>query len=575
MDDALPSLNTGGAQTDDVSPLVRGIALLAAGQHRAALHAASDACRAEPGRPEPHYLYGQAWTALGDHLRAERAFAEALRLRPDWPDAWVNYGVARYRQGAVEDAKLGMRQALHHAPGHPVAAANLAAFLRITGGGEAAAVMLRDRLAHDPTDVGARLNLVADLLQEERAIEALALLDAAPPPTEMPAGRHWHLQRSLALLQLGRAAEARTALDVFDALGPAPSALAPLRLWRGVLLAQTEGDAAGADAAAAAMALALDDMGPEAVSEHRIVGHFDLAKFRSGRGEHSRAFAHWREGHRLLAPSQPFSRRDYSAFIDANVATFKHARFVGGARAANRDETPVFIVGMPRSGTTLCEQILAAHRDVHGAGERTALGQTFDVLAGGDTPDGVARLAGLDAGTLDAAAARYLAGLRALAPGAARVVDKMPGNALHLGLVGLMLPGARVIHCTRDPRDIGLSIFTFRFHGAHGYAHDLRDLGWTIRQQGRLMDHWKVALPDGVMTVALTDWVEDFDGTLARVLAYLGLPPDPNCARFHESGRSVRTVSRAQVREPINARGIGRWRAYEKELAPLITELEG
>ena len=568
-------MNTGGAQTDHVSPLARGIALLDAGQHRAALDAASDACRAESGRPEPHYLYGQAWTALGNHPRAERAFAEALRLRPDWPDAWVNYGVSRYRQGAVEDAKLGMRQALHHAPGHPTAAANLAAFLRITGGGEAASVMLCDRLSRDPADAGARLNLAADLLQEERAAEVLALLDAASAPAEPAAARHWHLQRSLALLQIGDRDATRAALGAFDAFGPAPPALAPLRLWRGLLLARLEGDAAAADVLADAMAAALDAMGPHGVPEHRVMGHYDLAKFRSGRGEHARAFAHWREGHRLLASSQPFSRRDYSAFIDANVATFTGARFVVGARAANRDETPVFIVGMPRSGTTLCEQILAAHRDVHGAGERTALGQTFDALAGGDTPEGVARLAGLDAGTLDAAATRYLAGLRALAPGAARVVDKMPGNALHLGLVGLMLPGARVIHCTRDPRDIGLSIFTFRFHGAHGYAHDLRDLGWTIRQQGRLMDHWRAALPGGVLTVALTDWVENFDGTLARVLAHLGLPPDRNCARFHEREGRVRTVSRAQVREPINARGIGRWRAYAQELAPLIAELEG
>ena len=164
--------------------------------------------------------------------------------------------------------------------------------------------------------------------------------------------------------------------------------------------------------------------------------------------------------------------------------------------------------------------------------------------------------------------------LHALSSSAARVVDKMPGNFLYLGLVGLMLPGARIIHCARDPRDIGLSIFTFRFHGAHGYAHDLGDLGWYIGQHDRLMAHWKSVLPNPILTVRLYDWVADFDGTLKRVLAHLDLPPDANCSRFYEFESRVRTVSRAQVRQPINARGLGRWTAYASELAPLIAELQ-
>ena len=125
----------------------------------------------------------------------------------------------------------------------------------------------------------------------------------------------------------------------------------------------------------------------------------------------------------------------------------------------------------------------------------------------------------------------------------------------------------------RDPRDIGLSIFTFRFHGSHGYAHDLADLGWYIGEHERLMAHWKAALPNPILEVKLSDWVEDFDGTLARVLTHLDLPPDEHCARFHEQDSRVRTVSRAQVRKPVNARGLGRWRAYAPALAPLIAEL--
>jgi hypothetical protein len=230
---------------------------------------------------------------------------------------------------------------------------------------------------------------------------------------------------------------------------------------------------------------------------------------------------------------------------------------------------------MPRSGTTLCEQILAAHAQVHGAGERRALIRAFATPGddGQDSPARVQRIAALDTAALDKMAASYLAELHALAPDKARIVDKMPGNFNYLGLVGLMLPGARIIHCVRDPRDIGLSIFTFRFYGSHGYAHDLADLGWYIGQHQRLMAHWKAVLPNPILTIRLADWVDDFDGTLAKLLAHVELPHDPACAGFYESERLVRTVSSKQVRQPVNARGLGRWRAYADELAPLIAEL--
>jgi Tfp pilus assembly protein PilF len=542
----------------------------------ATLKAASNACHAAPNRPEAHYAYGQAWSALGNHSNAERAFAAALQLAPRWAEAWVNYGVARYRQGHIEDAKTAMRQALLSEPGHAAAAANLGAFMHVTGEAEAGEALLRDSLARAPENAGARLNLVAMLLQEERSADALALLDAAPAlPADEAALRHWHLQHALALLQLGRPAEARPVLASLAALGPIPPALAPLWHCGLVLLAVAEDDGDGAREQAKQMAAVLAAMGPEAVPEHQIMAHYDLAKFWSGQNEHDTAFGHWQAGHALLRRFQPFSREAHGAFIDTNIALLDRTRFTGGVRAGNADPSPVFIVGMPRSGTTLCEQILAAHAQAHGAGERVALGQVFAALGGGhNTEATVRRIAELDAGTLDAAAARYLADLHALAPDKSRIVDKLPGNYLYLGLVGLMLPGARIIHCVRDPRDIGLSIFTFRFHGHHGYAHDLVDLGWTIGQQDRLMAHWRAALPNPVLTVKLADWVTDFAGTLARVLAHLGLPPDPACERFYEAESRVRTVSRAQVRQPVNARGLGRWRTYEARLAPLIAELE-
>jgi Flp pilus assembly protein TadD len=202
-----------------------------------------------------------------------------------------------------------MRRALAAEPSHAAAVANLGAFMRISGESEDAEQLLRESVERAPNDVGARLNLVADLLQEERATEAMVLLGGAPAPTDPAVLRYWRLQQSLALLQLGRTAETRTILDEVETLRPTPPALAPLLHWRRVLLALAEGDAARASDEAERMERALVEMGPEAVPEHAIMARHDLAKFWSGQGAPSRAFAHWTAGHKLLARFQPFFAR--------------------------------------------------------------------------------------------------------------------------------------------------------------------------------------------------------------------------------------------------------------------------
>jgi tetratricopeptide (TPR) repeat protein len=542
-------------------------ALLALGDVSAAVDAARRARRRAPKLAQAHYVLGQALLAAGRLDTAAVSFSDCLRLAPGFADAWVNLGVALYRKSDIEGAKTAMRRALVAAPGHRAATANLGVFLRLTGEVEAGETLLRDTIARDPTAVEARLNLAADLLQEERPAEALALLDAVQPPAEPRVACHWVLQRSLALLQTGRPAEAR---EIIATLGSMPAEFAPLLLWRRVLLAVAAGERDEARRLAGDMEAVIDrDAG--LVPEHRIMAHYDLAKFWSGQGDGGRAFRHWRDGHRLLGRFQPFSRAQTRAFFDAQIAAFSRARLRRRPRAKNRDPAPVFIVGMPRSGTTLCEQIIAAHPQAFGAGERPALGRAYAALGGAG---GAARIAALDREMLDAAAEAYLAELHALAPQATRIVDKMPGNFNYLGLAALLLPCARIIHRVRDPRDIGFSIFTFRFYGYHPYAHDLADLGWYIGEYKRVMAHWQEALPNPIRNIELRCWVDDFAGTLHRVLEFLELPDDPACERFYERDSRVRTVSRSQVRQPVNARGIGRWRPFEQELQRLIGELE-
>ncbi len=532
-----------------------------------ALEAAARATALAPEMPQALYTLGLAQLAAQQPQQAAASFAAAVKRAPGFADGWVNLGLAHYTMGDPGAAEQAMRRALATAPGHPAATANLAVFMRLRGGSEEAQALLRDLLRRHPDNAEARLNLAAWLLHEEKPQEALALLSVRPP-RDARARRHWDEHRALALIQLGRPGAARALIDAMDEPPDGPTLSL---LWRRILLARAERNERAAQAAAAAMEQRID--APGELLEHRIMANFNLAKFWSSMSA-DRAFPFWQRGHALLGRIQPFSRATERAFTDACVARLDHARLHDGARATNRDAAPVFIVGMPRSGTTLIEQILAAHPQVHGAGERTALGGLFAALGGrGGDAAAVERVAQVDGAALDTAAADYLAALHALAPTASRIVDKMPGNYRHLGLIALLLPGARIIHCRRDPRDIGLSIFTFRFFGYHPYAHDLADLGWTIAEQEQLMAHWRGALPNPILSVELADWVKDFDATLRRVLDFLELPYDAACARFHTVERDVQTVSRAQVREPVHARGLGRWRPYATHIGPLIEAL--
>jgi tetratricopeptide (TPR) repeat protein len=542
-------------------------ALVALDRPQAARAAARRALVCAREDADAHYALGVAEAAAGHPAGARSAFLAAAHARPDFADAWVNFGVACYRMGDVATMMVAMQRALQAAPGHAAAEANLAAFQLLRGETDAALDRLRGLLARDPGCVPARLNLANAMLIDGDARAALDLLSTQPPAGRD--GAHWRAHRALALLLCHRPDAARAELD---AIGD-PHDAEILILWRRVHLAVHDGDEACADSLAGRMAVLADDPAA-ALPEHRIISHFELARYHDRRDRIGQAFAHWHRGHRLLAGFQPFSRAVHAGFVDATVAAFDRQRLHQGARADNNDPAPVFIVGMPRSGTTLMEQILAAHRMVHGAGERAAVHRLVSRLAPRpEAADGVRALAALDGALLTREAAAFLAELHGLAPEARFVLDKMPVNARYLGFIAVLLPGARFIHCRRDPVDIGLSIYQHRFFGYHPYAHDLADLGWTIGQHERLMAHWRALLPHRLLDVELGDWVEDFSGTLARVLAFLELPYDGACARFFEQDRLVRTASAAQVRRPINGQGIGRWRRYAGELTPLIQAL--
>jgi len=542
-------------------------ALLALRQPRAARAAARRALKLAPNDPAALRALGNGHAALGELDAAVSVLSDAIRAAPDAVDTWIDLGQVYARQGAMREAMECMRRALAIAPENGAAASNLAAFGLLRGEQEEALEALRGIVARNPNCLPARLNLANALLLDQDAAGGLEALAGTPPPGRE--GAHWRAYRALALILLGRNTEATAELDAI----PEPYGDAEiLIIGRRLHLADRAGDP-GAGALAERLGALIAEDGA-AILEHRVIACFDLARHFLRRGAQAEAFAQWTQGHALLKRVQPFSREVHRAFTDATIASYSAERLRDGARAANRDPAPVFILGLPRSGTTLCEQILSAHAEVHGGGERSAIHRLITSLAGQPLrADTVERLAGLDAGVLDEAATGFLADLHGLDGSARLFTDKMPANALHLGFIGTLLPGAKIILCTRDPRDIGLSIFQLRFFGYHPYAHDLGDLGWYIAEHERLMAHWRAVLPNPLIEVALSDWVHDFAGTLDRVLAFLDLPYDPACADFHQSNRRVRTASAAQVRQPINARGLGRWREYESYLAPMLAEL--
>jgi hypothetical protein len=235
-------------------------------------------------------------------------------------------------------------------------------------------------------------------------------------------------------------------------------------------------------------------------------------------------------------------------------------------------ELPVFVVGLPRSGTTLVEQILASHAQVFGAGELSLAHDTWAALSGpgGDAIEGLRRLDRQTAGRL---AARHLERLRALSPAALRIVDKMPDNYLLLGLLAALFPRAKLIHCRRDLRDVAVSCWMTQFQDLR-WANDRRHIASRFQGYQRLMEHWRRVLPMPMLEVDYEKTVADLEGVARRLVAWCGLAWEPTCLDFHRTERPVRTASAVQVRQPVFSTSVGRWKHYEHALASLFAELD-
>jgi tetratricopeptide (TPR) repeat protein len=302
---------------------------------------------------------------------------------------------------------------------------------------------------------------------------------------------------------------------------------------------------------------------------------FSAADMLDGLKRYDEAFAVASRANALSA--KPYSAQNAELDVERMIAYFTRKRLQCLPKASYRSERPVFIVGMPRSGTSLVEQVLASHPAVFGAGELDFVDRVFRGTLGmlkaklGEYPE---CLDALSVHKADGMAQFDLEPLALMNRDAARVTDKLPLNFLHLGLIASLLPGARVIHCMRDPLDTCLSCHMTDLVMGHEFKFDLRHLGHFYRQYQRLMNHWKQVLDLPILDVQYEQLVDDAQGQARRMIQFLGLPWDERCLQFHKTRRSVATASTEQVRQPMYRTSVQRWRNYQKHLGPLREALE-
>ena len=328
-----------------------------------------------------------------------------------------------------------------------------------------------------------------------------------------------------------------------------------------------------ADAAFEALTGALAN--PDVLATRRSVLEMAAGAAHINCNSHKAGFAHYRRGN--LLKDVAFDIETYRGFVDRLITTFDEEHFKRTTANGSDTDIPVFVIGMPRSGTSLVEQILASHSLVHGAGERENVLQLADHL-GRLVNDSRAYPDCLDSLTSEHSqqiAEDFLRDLRHTDPKAMRIVDKMPGNFHHIGLIASLFPKAQIIHCQRDPRDTCLSIFFGDFAGSHPYSYDLNNLGLYYREYERLMAHWHRVLPGRILDVAYESVVEDQENWSRKMLSFCGLDWESACLEFHKTQRNVRTRSNVQVRQPIYRSSLARWKSYEDELQPLLDGLEG
>jgi tetratricopeptide (TPR) repeat protein len=480
-----------------------------------------DALARAPTDAKLHANLGHALHCLGDYRAAMEHCRRAIELEPRLAEAHLNLGNSLLALNLLYEADAAYRAGLKIAPDHAALHTAHAMAERALGQLAEAEASARRALALSPG-----------------AADTLALLGSLA----IDHGRFDEAEEVLreALLIDPELPEALTSLMAVRKMGPAD---AP---WR--------------DAAERVLARGLG-------VAHAINLHHALGKYYDDVDDRDAAFQHHRLGNELARRSRMrYDRAEWTQRVARTVAAFDRKALAALRSCGVASERPVFVVGMPRSGTSLTEQILASHPEVYGAGELLYWIFAADAERAATLEQRAAKIVELGRS--------YLEGLALQAPDASRVVDKLPVNFANIGLIHAALPGARFIHLERNPLDTCLSIYFQGFSAAHPYATDFGDLAHYYHEYRRLMAHWRAVLPpQSLFEVRYEDLVDDPEGWSRRMLEHIGLSWDSRCLEFYRTDRPVLTASNWQVRQPIGKGSLDRWRRYERFIGPLRAAL--
>ena len=538
-----------------------GVALCAARRFSEAAEVYREAIRLEPGSVSALANLGKILNHLCAFEEALEVLQRAAGLAPNDAQIRNQLAIALTGCGRPEEALPHFEQAVVLAPGQSDFHCDLGAVLLKLKHPQQAADCYRRALSLAPNSPAALCGLgeaAGGLGLHEKAVPCFERAVALAPDFALA-----HYNHGTALAYLGRKAEAKKAFARAVELEPGNHAFHSALIG----LEKTAADSEHLKAleAQAADADRLD-------KNDRIALHFTLAKAYDDTGDYARAFEQLQRGNAAKRGRYDVQRdlARFRAIAQAFPAEFLAARAGQGAPA----EAPVFIIGMPRSGTTLVEQILASHSVVFGAGEQPILPDFINAgRAGRDFPAAVDTLAEGEWRSLGEA---YAKALRALSPQAARITDKLPLNFQLAGLIHITLPKARIIHVRRDPLDTCFSCYSILFDDDLDFAYNLEDLGRYYRGYQGLMEHWQTVLPAGAMLeVQYEKLVADLEPEARRLIDFCGLAWDERCLKFHETVRPVETASMHQVRQPLYRTSVGRAARYAPWLEPLQRALAG
>jgi len=553
----------------------------------------------DPHLAEAHNNLGQLLLEENQPHKALLHCREAVRLKPDSAEAHSNLGNVLRELGRLDEAKQCYSHALHLNPRLAMLYNNMGQALQEEGKAQEAIAWYERGLTMDSNLARLHCNLASVLVELDNHAEAIVRyetalrLDPNYPDAHTGLGWVWHEQGRYEDAQeryrqvLQRQPDFAPALcnlgQVRAELGDFTGAEQYLRraLDRDPRLAGAWNQLAthlraklpGEDLAAMRMLLKDGDLN----AGKRSALHFGLAQVLDPHKQYEEAGDHLVQANAIAlaqwrARGQGYEPAAHQQFVDRLIDLFQPEYFARVREFGSASQRPIFIVGLPRSGTTLTEQILARHSQVFGAGELSLAQQAFMRLGDGNVDGVFDALGQLTACTTVELANWHLDRLRALSDSAPRVADKMPDNYLYLGLLAMLFPKAKFIHCRRDLRDVAVSCWMTSFRSIR-WASDLEHIVSRFHEYHRLMQHWRRVLPVEMLEVDYEATVSDVEVTARRLVEWCGLDWEPACVAFHEGKQPVRTASVSQVRQPIYRRSVGRWKNYEHSVGSVFRKL--